>query len=206
MIYENIVDLVEDASLEIDPEDLFILDEGVIGSTLNTISAGGGPNVMGAVQKAGRAVADTAAEKFGPNNTIGDAMFKAGNYAAANPETVIGASAAVIALAGAAAVYKYFHSIWRLKKVADYYSKKAAAEKNPTKKGVLVAKAKKYTESLKLAQAKARKHKQAFIDQTKSMEQSYAQMKKSDPSGPGTVILGKKLQARQKIMSKIGAM
>jgi hypothetical protein len=215
MIYENVVDLVEDAEIfSIDPEDWEILGEAItvggkeyltgkyagaaVGNVTNSIQAG----AKDFGTKLGN-VTNKAAEKLGSDDLgrISKSMLD-------NPQTTAWAAlgTAVIALAGAYALGKYLNSIWRLQKLVPYYEKKAKEAKNPAQKAKFTAKATKYSARLKMAQAKARTAKTKFIEQTKSMQNTYTDMKKSKTSDPKALEkLSKKLDARNKVMSKIGA-
>lgn len=132
------------------------------------------------------------------------AVGKAGKFITANPQTSagIGLAAVVIAAAGATAIIAYMNSIGRLNRVVEAYKKKVAALDGPAK-AKAQAKLANYTKKLEVAKSKAREKKKGFIEQTKSMSASLPALKKSNPSAAAA--LQKKLDARSKVMAKIGA-
>lgn len=119
-----------------------------------------------------------------------------------NPLLALGG--AVIAAAGAYAVYRYMNSIYRLNKATNYYKKLAASASDPGKKSKYAEKARMYENRLESAKAKARENKKDYIAQTKTMQGRLAEMKKSGGDPKDIAKLEKKLVSRNKVLAKIG--
>lgn len=121
-----------------------------------------------------------------------------------NPLLALGG--AVIAAAGAYAVYRYMNSIYRLNKATNYYKKLASSASDPGKKAKYTEKAKMYENRLESAKAKARENKKDYIAKTKTMQGQLATMKKSGGDAKAIAKLEKKVMSRNKVLAKIGAL
>lgn len=121
-----------------------------------------------------------------------------------NPLLALGG--AVIAAAGAYAVYRYMNSIYRLNKATNYYKKLASSASDPGKKAKYIEKAKMYENRLESAKAKARENKKDYIAKTKTMQGQLATMKKSGGDAKAIAKLEKKVMSRNKVLAKIGAL
>lgn len=227
MILEHIEDLIDESEIlefDIDPEDYYLLegddsdidiDEGLgqlfedagfengyeLASEFSSIDEAAGA-AKGALTAAGAKIA-TGVQSA--TLATGTGKLGIGAAAAANPLTtavaVLGGGA-IVALAGAYALARYLGSIGRLNRVINNLKSKVAAEKDSAKKSKLNDKIKSYEQKLKNAQAKARVKKGSFIEKTKQLKNQVEQMKRDKKD---TSKLEKKLQARQKVISKIGA-
>ena len=120
-----------------------------------------------------------------------------------NPLVALGG--AVIAAAGGYLIYRYMNSIYRLNKATNYYSKLASSTSDPAKKAKYQQKASMYDSRLQAAKSKARENKKDFIVKTKEMQSRYGEMKKSGGDAKELAKMEKKLTARNKVLSKIGA-
>jgi hypothetical protein len=217
MKYEDVVSLVEDAEIfSIDPEDYIYLDEAITIGDKQYLTGKYAKAAYDSAVAGGKDAAKAVGGKIGDlakagADKIGNAKVSAvADKIASNPSmtgaVAIGVAAAVIAAAGAALLVKYFNSIGRLKKLSEVYAKKAAEAKTPEQKAKFTQKAQKYSQKLKLAQAKARVQKSKFIDDTKQMKERFAQMKKSGGDEKTLAKLSKKIEARNKVLAKIGAL
>lgn len=121
-----------------------------------------------------------------------------------NPLLALGG--AVLAAAGAYAVYRYMNSIYRLNKATNYYKKLASSSSDPAKKAKYAEKAGMYEKRLEAAKAKARENKKDYIAKTKTMQGQLAEMKKSGGDAKAIAKLEKKLTSRNKVLAKIGAL
>lgn len=121
-----------------------------------------------------------------------------------NPLLALGG--AVLAAAGAYAVYRYMNSIYRLNKATNYYKKLASSASDPAKKAKYAEKAGMYEKRLEAAKAKARENKKDYIAKTKTMQGQLAEMKKSGGDAKAVAKLEKKLASRNKVLAKIGAL
>lgn len=121
-----------------------------------------------------------------------------------NPLLALGG--AVLAAAGAYAIYRYMNSIYRLNKATNYYKKLASSSSDPAKKAKYAEKAGMYEKRLEAAKAKARENKKDYIAKTKTMQGQLAEMKKSGGDAKAIAKLEKKLTSRNKVLAKIGAL
>jgi hypothetical protein len=131
--------------------------------------------------------------------------FMAAIGAAIKENPLVALGGAVIAAAGGYLIYRYMNSIYRLNKATNYYSKLASSTSDPAKKAKYQQKASMYGSRLESAKAKARENKKDFIGKTKEMQSRYSEMKKSGGDARELAKMEKKLSARNKVLSKIGA-
>lgn len=139
----------------------------------------------------------TSAEGPGFMSAVGAAVKE-------NPLVALGG--AVLAAAGAYALYRYMNSIYRLNKATNYYKKLASSASDPAKKAKYAEKAGMYEKRLEAAKAKARENKKDYIAKTKTMQGQLAEMKKSGGDAKAVAKLEKKLASRNKVLAKIGAL
>lgn len=234
MVLESVEELIEETEFEsldlsIDPEDEYLVEmseeefaeyDPLTEAAAEVAAPFIGPKYSysgAAITKAGQLHAAARGAIHRGADSVGKSLYKSGNrvggvvgkainrtgqFIVSNPQTSVGIAAAVIALAGGAAVIAYMNSIGRLNRVVEAYKKKVAALDGPAK-AKAQAKLAVYTKKLETAKAKAREKKKGFIEQTNAMKAQLPELKKSNPSAAAA--LQKKLDARNKVMAKIGA-